>query len=220
MVALIMLILPAFTSPAAISSASQVQHTHHVIEQSAMLYSSADASSQVLLILPFGTLVSLVNPLDANNYALSPLPHDNLLPYFHISYLSQSESVQGWVVSTFIAVWSPPAITINLVANATLKGSALDAIPLFEKQNLNYVMQTLTLQGGSRVKIVGGYQAKSEYTEIEFEHEQTRYILYVATNRIKPDGVSALTITALSILLACITIAVYSFVYSYRKKSL
>jgi len=218
MLTFMLLLLPTFANSVGKTEAGESEPTYQVIEQSAMLYRSADASSEVLATLPFGALVTLVNALDANNYAQSALPHDNLLPYFHVSYPAETEDVQGWVVSTFVTIYRPTVIAIHLVANATVKGSALDIIPLYEKQNLNYVMHTLTLQGGTRVKIVGGYQANSDYTEIEFELNEARHILFVATNRIKPDGVSALTITALSILLACVTIAIYSFVYSYRKK--
>lgn len=190
-----------------------------VIENQINLYQSATSQSEVVAVLPYQAVLSLVNPASPTNYDASSLPKNEAFEFYHVFYMQGETLLNGWVLQAFVMPVENESIRIKVVPNATIHGSIHDSIPLFLKENLNYTMhETLKLQGGSRVKIIGGYQAKSEYTEIEFEHENKNIVMYVKTNRIRPDGVSALTITALSVLLACVTIATYSFVYSYRKK--
>jgi len=192
---------------------------YKVIANEVMVLEAPNCESNNIGTCVYGQIVSLVNSANPKDYSASTVEPCTHFEFYHISYVNSNEqTITGWIIKTFLVLNQTNIIRPKIVTNATIKGSSSNIVTLFSKNGDDYEIQTLSLIGETRVKIVGGYDSSSEYTEIQFDLQDETHILYVVTAFVRPDGVSALTITALSILLACLTIGLYSFLYTRKKK--
>lgn len=173
-----------------------------VIASRCNLYKNADFSSEKILIT-----IEEDAPVEyylKHNDVVDVLEFEN-----DFALVSTTDQVEGWVYKYYLTQNSSQ--TVYPVFNATIRNDSI-----IYDMDLNE--SGFEVKKNQRVYVYKSFSEKENYTAVQVVLEdQSLYNGYILTKNVNPDGISGLLISAISIIIAGVTI-VLSIVFIKKKK--
>jgi len=201
---LILILLCVFSfNPIFVAHAETGTANFFVCANSAILYASADLSSERLETLQHKTIV-LVETEDsvAKEYVSGS----------HIFYKATHNETTGFVLSDFVL-----QDTQTTSSTPNFNGKTNSACFVFRLEGENYVQTTIKLERRQKIFMYEGYHAKKEYTAISFVYENEVMYGYIETKYIAPNGINPIILTCICLIVAILGIA-FSWIFVKKRK--
>ena len=172
-----------------------------VIASRCNLYKNADFSSEKVMTT---TEQESVEYFLQHNDVVDVLEIEN-----DFALVETTDEIEGWVYKYYLTQNSSQ--TVYPVFNATIRNDSV-----IYDMDLNE--SGFEVKKNQRVYVYKSYSEKENYTAVQVVLEdQSLYNGYVLTKNVNPDGISGLLISAISIIIAGVTI-VLSIVFIKKKK--
>lgn len=116
---------------------------------------------------------------------------------FEIEFEKEEQTLVGYIYKTVVIDNNLISPEKYLQTNASITKQA----EVFEKENDNFIkLENLSLEIGTKVRLLETLSNKNEYTLISFNHDNQVMIYYVKTSSLKADGISRSILTAITLL--------------------
>lgn len=128
-----------------------------------------------------------------------------------------AEEVYGFVLTAYALDTQIKSPKIILDTNASLTKSSF----VYELKNNEFIkINDIVLDATTRIKILEGYDVNKTYCKASFDFEDEILTYYFLTDNISPDGVSPRFITAIMLIIVCVSIflILYSFFRGRKRK--
>ena len=200
---LLVMALFIFCVPSSSAKAEDLPASVRVITVSTRIYNSASLSDPML------NGEEEVRAVHGDTFeVLSLVVSEN--SFYEISYAGES----AYILKAHVLDTNIDANNVKLDTNAVLRENA----EVFEYANQTYSKVDITLEKGTRVKLLDGIDNSLEYTRISFEIGEETLTYYVPTTAISPDGMSAGGITAIALIITCTSLLLILFGCKGKKK--
>lgn len=130
--------------------------------------------------------------------------------FYEISYNGAS----AYILKAHVLDTSVKSSNVKLDTNASLRLETM----VYEYNGTSFSETGITLESGTRIKLLDGLNQDADYTRISFELNEETLTYYVPTSNITADGMSAAGITAITLIIACTSLLLILFGFKGRKK--
>lgn len=172
-----------------------------VITDNTKVYKEANTTSEVLLLASFNQEFVVIDDSDENFYYI------------------QLTSNQGYILKAFCVNVNNAPLAKNLDTNAKIKSTT----HVFNKVENEFVeVPEITLESGTRVKLLSGTNNNDKYWQITFSQDNQQLTFYVESSNVDADGISIKIVTAILLIITCVILflIIYGFYRSRKKASL
>ena len=130
--------------------------------------------------------------------------------FFEVQYKATS----AFVLKAYVIDVNTSSKNVKLDTNAVLKEES----EVWENKGSNFTKVGITLEKGTKVKLLDGYNSELSHTRISFEYNEETLTYYVETEHVAPEGMSASGITAIALIVTCTSIILILFGFKGKKK--
>ena len=201
---LLVALICCFTSNLKTSFADEVIQVR-VIYSTINVYSSDNiTSSEKIATLKYNDIVTVIQEsIGVDGYE-----------YFLIQISGIQNYTQGYVFKSQVLDASLLSPAKKLDSNASIK----EECDIYTLDGKNYVLTNTKLSSGTKIKILSGYNASNEYTQIQYADENERIITaYVKTSAIAVSGISTKLIGAIIIIVTSVSLVLIIFGIGKKK---
>lgn len=165
-----------------------------IILNSVNVYQSANINSTILGKVYYGEVFSVLSEQDE---------------FYEIAYETE---VAGFILTAYALDTSFKSPQIFLDTNAIIINSSF----VYKLIGDEFVkVDEIVLDINTRIKILDGYDINKTYCKTTFDYEGEIYTYYILTENINPDGISSRFVTAIMLIIVCVSI--FLILYSFFK---
>ena len=199
------LLLCLILSPTLVANAEVGSKTFVVSANSAVVFETADLTSERLATLEHSTLVE-VETEDGS----AKIFENSSYKFYHITHAG----TDGYVIMDLL---SPQGQTITAIPNFNGKTNAVCQVYRLEGEN--YVETGISLEKKQKIFLYEGYNRKKVYTAISFVYENEVMYGYIKTSAVDPNGINPIIITCICLIAAILGITfAWMFIKGKKKK--
>lgn len=127
---------------------------------------------------------------------------DQTSKMYKIEFENDEQTLNGYIYKSAVIDNLLRSPEKYLQTNATITKKA----NIFKKENDMFEkVENLSLEKGSKVRLLETLSNKNKYTLISFNHENSILVYYVETQTIKADGISRSILTAITLIIVSIS---------------
>ena len=199
------LLLCLIVSPTFVARADVGTRTFVVSANAAVVFETADLTSEKLETLNYGTLVEV-----ATEDGSAKVFENSSYKFYFVTHNETS----GYVIMDLL---TPQGQTITAIPNFNGKTNA--ACPVYRLEGENYVETGISLEKKQKIFLYEGYNRKKEFTAISFVYENEVMYGYIKTSAVDPNGINPIIITCICLIAAILGITfAWMFIKGKKKK--
>lgn len=136
--------------------------------------------------------------------------------YYLVQLINVPDYTQGYVLKSQVLDRTITSPEKKLDSNASISSEC----EVYVLNGKNYVVTQTKLSAGTKIKILSGYNANNEFTQIQFADENEHIVTaYIKTSAIKVSGISTTLIGAITIIVTTVSLVFIIFGIGKKKKT-